>query len=805
MSDLYSIIPGLQPTAQELLEAELLCKQILEAKFPELELREGTGLRDLVLRPSAMLLALINKAATYYFTQNSLGGITDATPTEILDSILSNWFLTRNIGTRSVVSARLYFARKKNVSVSSDNYFSTDNTYKFFPPESVSYSAESLSYDSYSNEYYVDVDLEAEKEGLQYNLSSGSLLYFANFDPYFLRAEINYLKSESIVSETNSEFVARSKTAISTRNLINQPSIDARLREAFNYINRLVSIGMGDPEMVRDQIRAIFDDEPTRPATNLQRDGSVVTVTLPNHGFNNGQSILISNAAPTDYNGSYNVTVINNTRFTYNIATTPGGITQLPDIVAINLPLYIHNGGMVDIYCSDKLATSSIQLTMDDFGRAEISGPVYELVRSAVSAGDDPDSIPLHIERAISMVSLAGSTATVTTTTPHTYKVGQAVTITGANQRQLVFSLTSIGVVATATLTGHGYLVGNTVTISGATPDMYNGDYVITERTVNTFKFNLIGPINGNAQGSIYADVPLINGTRDVTGVTSDTFTFTLPQASTAPVYGNTVLASVDVSFNVIHGNRTTKAFDYISSDGNEVTVTYPRHGFSQGRYVTISNCPITVYNGSWFIKTVVNENQFTYHIPDPITQSSLTGSATYIIPWEDNGFSQRQTMTVDFGEDYANDTASFEVNYIQNLDSIQDYLDSPTNRVVCADYLAKGFNFYKLNVEVTSYDSTIPDVTLAETVIKAYLSSLGVGENFVMSDMVARLRNSGIINIQNPPKVTFRKYTRDLSPVETGTIRDIMDPNDRTSVFLLDQIHTFALPITVTNGVFTV
>lgn len=804
MSDLYSIIPGLQPTAQELLEAELLCKQILEAKFPELELREGTGLRDLVLRPSALLLALINKAANYYFTQNSLGGIDDATPTEILDSILSNWFLTRNIGTRSVISARLYFARKKNVSVSSDNYFSTDNTSKFFPPESVSYSAESLSYDSYSNEYYIDIDLEAEKEGLQYNLSSGSLLYFANFDPYFLRAEINYLKSQSIISETNSEFIGRSKTAISTRNLINQPSIDARLREAFNYLTRLVSIGMGDPEMLRDQIRAIFDEETSRPATNLQRDVNKVTITMANHGYSSGQRIKVTNAFPIDYNGEFNITVINNISFSYNISTTPGSVIQLPDIVAVNMPIYIHNGGMVDIYCSDKLANSSIQLTMNDFGQAEVSGPVYELIRSEITAGDVDDSIPLKIERIIASVGLSGTTATATTTTPHTYAVGDEVTIRGANQDQGLWSLTSIGIVATANCPSHGYLVGNMVTITGATPAMYNGTYEINFVTDNTFRYNLLGPISVNASGQLYADVPLINGIKKITAATADTFTFELSQASSAHVYGE-VIASIDVHFEILHGNRTTKAIDYINSDGTEVSVTYARHGFSQGRYVTISGCDIPQYNGAWFIKTIVNEDQFTFHIPQAVAASSLVGYATYIVPWDDNGFSQRQTMTVDFGSSYAGQTASFEVNYIQNLDSIQAYLDSPTNRVVCADYLAKGFNFYKLNIEVTSYDDVIPDVTLAETVIKAYLSSLGVGENFVMSDMVSRLRTSGIINIKNPPKVTYRKYTRDLNPVETGTITDILDPNDRTSVFLLDQIQTFSEPLTVTNGAFTI
>ena len=61
MADLYSVITGIQPDQQDIVEAELFARQILEAKFPDLDLREGTAIRDLVLRPSALLLAICKK------------------------------------------------------------------------------------------------------------------------------------------------------------------------------------------------------------------------------------------------------------------------------------------------------------------------------------------------------------------------------------------------------------------------------------------------------------------------------------------------------------------------------------------------------------------------------------------------------------------------------------------------------------------------------------------------------------------------------------------------------------------------
>jgi hypothetical protein len=652
MSDLYSVIPGLQPTSQEILEAELLCKQILEAQFPDLDLREGTGLRDLVLRPSALLLTLVKKGVDQYFTQNTLNGVDDSTPTEVLDSILSNWFLTRKIGIKSVISARLYFARKKNVSVSSSTYFSTDNTVKFLPSESISYSADAMTFDSYSNEYYIDIELVAEKEGTDYNISSGSLLYFSNFDPYFLRAEINYLKSESINSETNSEFIERSKTAISTRNLINVPSVDSNLKAEFNYIDRLLVVGMGDAEMIRDQIRVVFEPSIPRTPTSMTSNGAETTITLPNHGYKTGQRIRVSGAIPSGYNGDFSITVLDSSVFKVTNTSNPSFISIMPTVVDINDPTMVHNGGMVDVFCSDTLAKSTIQLTADEFGRVNLTGPIYEFSRSSISGGDDDDQIPF------------------------------------------------------------------------STPYTVSNEYL------------------------------------------------------------------------------ETKSIIRIEAKETYALVTLTNHGYIPGRHVFIKGSFITQLNGTWMIKEVINENQFTFDLPMVIVgmMDNTASTCTFVTPWKDFGFSERQSLIVDFGTAYANKTASFDIGYFQNLDSIQNYLDNAANRVLCADYLAKGFNFYKLNVEVTSYNSTVPDASAVESVVQNYLKSLDLGDMFVMSDMMSQLRLNGIVNIQNPPKVTFKKYTRDLTAIETGTITDILDPNDRTNVFLLDSVATHAQNIAANN-----
>lgn len=428
-TDLYTVLPGLEVTQDEILQAELAAQKILEAKYPDLDLRQGTGLRDLVIRPSATLLALVNKAVVFYFAQNTLPGVTDSTPTDIVDKILSNWFVERIAGNKSVISARLYFAKQKNVAVSSEIFFSTDNTKKFYPITTYSFSPANMTYDSFSSEYYVDVELAADKEGADYDLTSGSLLYFSNFDPYFLRGEINYLKSMSSVTETNTTFISRAKTAVSTRNLINIPSVDAKLKADFNYVTAITTVGAGDPDMYRDQVTVmappsnnpvlihiggktdIYSRVPlekqilqyptdatgkayingpyleisrstitggtendtvavyrTVSVTSIAFSGTTATVSAAAHGFNVGDSIIIAGATPTVYNGTFVVATAATNSFTYVLPSVPASTPTGTMVAQILTPYATSYPSQIVLNAALSRSGTTVTITSNNHG-----------------------------------------------------------------------------------------------------------------------------------------------------------------------------------------------------------------------------------------------------------------------------------------------------------------------------------------------------------------------------------------------------------------------------------------------------
>ena len=799
MASLYSVIPGLVPTTQEIIEAELLAKQVLEGKFPDLDLREGTGLRDLVLRPTAYAFALLRKANDYYFTQNTLRGVDDSTPNETVDDILSNWFLERNTGTYAVISARLYFARQKNATITTDISFSPDNNLQFFPEESRVYSADALSYDSYSNEWYLDVFLRAASTGSEYNISEGSLLYFTSFDPYFLRAEINYLAEESTPAETNSQFISRAATAVSTRNLINIPSVESRLREVFSYVTRVVTVGGGDPDMIRDMIRVMFDTPQPYLPSSVDIDDDLVTFDIGEDVFLTGQGVELTGGAPAIFNGRFAVVDTDPGKVTVQIPGNPGFVSQSPTLALAMEPLYIHNAGTTDVYCGERLATTITQATTDDLGVVRIEGPVYLLARSEASGGDDEDTIPFDTRATSSAyaVNYAGRQVTVTSA-GHGLGLGP-ITVSGLEQSTVISSIYCTGLTVRVTAAGHGASVGSNVTVSGVSPAAYNGTFSVSAVSGNEVQYQVTAQIQSVGTGATMrlSNADLADGA-SVASFTSSDFAVSLPAMwpnGAQSIVSGTVTASVNVPFTVRNPYVRPLANREIVLENGIATVLSYNHGYTLGRRITVKNCTNASVNGSWRITAVPSGSEFQFDVPALRNVASVTvlGDLEYVDHRHDYGFSARQVLEVDFGQAYANQTASFELSTFRDVEGIQTFLESPANRVLCGDYLARGFNLHLLDVEVISYNGPAASTALIQGTLEAYLTAMQPGDTLVISDLIRTLGEAGITNIRTPIGVKYTRYTRDLTPAETGTIGDYLDPEDKTNLFLLRSVSSSA------------
>lgn len=629
MADLYSILSSIEPDQQDIVEAEFLAKQILEANFPDLDLREGTAARDLAVRPGAFLLALCKKGFDTYFAQNKLSNVDDTTPTEVVDDIMSNLFVTRNLGTYAIISARLYFSVQKSITLSTSTSFSTDGALIYYPQASTVITSDQMLFDSYQNEWYVDVDLQAAATGAEYNLSSGSLLYFSNFDPFFLHAEINYLAQTSIGAETNTQFVARASSSISTRNLINLPSISSNIRNTFNYITRVDTVGGGDERIYRDQVKIKGATPWTKlsSAAAMADSGAHLQLTIYNHGLIPNQLVdllQVGTGVQMRNVPVYQVIDLNN----FTVTPTVSGLTDPQKnywVTPTEPDVWAHNAGSVDVHVGDSTSVTQSQITFNSNGNAILNGPIYKIERvpgtGDTVATNKPYSIYFPTLKGNAIMTMGGVTinqdavtnvVTCTTTLAHPLVVGRVVNIQGWPYAASNFCLP-----VTQIIDGYNFILGSNLGAYGAedgtTPSISfvnppfdvgfsslqqltvsgGGAYAGGKATFNIYKINNVDNIHSYLTLSTNRVV-----TGDLLARGYDLYVLDIPfitYAATAPTSG-AVVSALSTYLSTLNAGQDFVVSDMITVLGNAgitelqtpVNITYTL--YSKDMFSTIGN-----------------------------------------------------------------------------------------------------------------------------------------------------------------------------------------------------------------------
>ena len=254
---------------EDLVNAEAFLIQYLTESVPEASFVEGSAMKDLVVKAFSYIFAYLRKENALLDTKRSLKQVVDAASNgqsltnvnDIVDEILSNLFVTRRDGSISRMSAVLHFTRKTTVSIAEDTRFWRTSTSAFYVDSasfpyviSASEMLPSFNIRGQLVDYTVNVPLRASKIGEGYNFPAGpfSRVEAVGGLPYFTFAEHRSAASGGTSVETNVQLIDRASTAITVRNLINNRSCDTVLKDLFSDVSEILSIGMSEPEMMRD-------------------------------------------------------------------------------------------------------------------------------------------------------------------------------------------------------------------------------------------------------------------------------------------------------------------------------------------------------------------------------------------------------------------------------------------------------------------------------------------------------------------------------------------------------------------------
>jgi len=250
-------------TEQDRIDAENILEEYLTDAVPDADFSKGSSLRDLCVVAIAYVFAYWKKERDYMKARQSLlllGALTGQDVDDAVDEILSNWFITRNSGSKSTGTATVYLSTNASVTIPPSTVFYKTQTLQFVPNSSTTLAylpSQMLPIVDASGEitsYTIQVPLIASDEGAAYDIDAGSFNDVDRFSPNIVRVVNTSPFSGGDDDETTDDLLVRAETAITVRDLNGERCIDTQLRESFSTVEDVAVVGYGDPEMLRDLV-----------------------------------------------------------------------------------------------------------------------------------------------------------------------------------------------------------------------------------------------------------------------------------------------------------------------------------------------------------------------------------------------------------------------------------------------------------------------------------------------------------------------------------------------------------------------
>lgn len=395
---------------------------------------------------------------------------------------------------------------------------------------------------------------------------------------------------------------------------------------------------------------------------------SIVTATVPGHGFSSGQVVTLAGVLPSGLNGSWSVSVIDPNRFRFSVGTPLGVPTLFGTATGLSLT-------------ATGTTAAAHGFAFGDWVTISGASPVGYNGQVTLTSVPTPTTFtytlasPLSSATGAITVTRGGTTVTATTTTAHGFSSGDQVTLSGttpvgysgtypvtvtgpttfiyetavpqpAHTGSGVIASSGVSTTARAVVAGHGFVTGDLVTIAGASPGEYDGTHAITKVDDDTFSYTL-ATSPAAATGTVTARLsnPTAFATLPGHGYSTGDFV-TIRGASPADYNGLFTVTRIDDDrFRYGMGSspqQTASGTIVAGVTSTTAQATVIAHGFSGGETVTISGASAASFNGSHEI-TVTDSDHFIYALATP--EGDASGNITIEQAGEEGGDSARSDL----------------------------------------------------------------------------------------------------------------------------------------------------------------
>ncbi|MFA6313933.1 MAG: hypothetical protein WCV99_07035 [Sterolibacterium sp.] len=216
-----------------------------------------------------------------------------------------------------------------------------------------------------------------------------------------------------------------------------------------------------------------LDAAKTYDATLIQAASAVTTYSVmittgSAHGFVSGQTVNISGISPGTYNGSYTITVLTSTQFTYVLAGDPGAYVSggtIGGIAVTSATPYYYQATITTAAAHGLVSNQRVTISGSGGYNGTYTINVTDSTHFTYALGADPGSY------------VSGGSITAPT----------GITVSSASRA----AAGSAWAATITTAAAHGYVSGQPVTIAGVSPGAYNGTYQIVVVDATHFTYAL--------------------------------------------------------------------------------------------------------------------------------------------------------------------------------------------------------------------------------------------------------------------------------------------------------------------------
>lgn len=254
-------------TQQQKDASEQLLVNLIRSKYPHLDIRSGTALRDLLVVPDAIINAWFSAEAEEQRAVSSLQTLLERAEageeidTDDVNRVLSNFNLAGTAGSSASGSVRVVVSSARTYVIPVGFEFETLSGLKFRTTAAFTVSenpsgTELKLFKGTANYFFV-IPVTCLTAGVAGNIDKGTALSITTALTGFVSATAYDTFSGGADVEDLSSIKARIPVALSTRGLLTATSTEACIRDRFdsssNPIIAVSVVGYGNPAQIRDK------------------------------------------------------------------------------------------------------------------------------------------------------------------------------------------------------------------------------------------------------------------------------------------------------------------------------------------------------------------------------------------------------------------------------------------------------------------------------------------------------------------------------------------------------------------------